>query len=226
MPSREEKLKKAKQREHELVAEQKRIAQGLEHAPHKARKPLERARAIVSRLLGKVRDRIDQLRGGGKVAMFDSIDISQIPASAKAVAGYTSGNWPTYPELVKHWPHAHRLSIAVTSSHDADCLDVEPGDATPTDAAAWVRRQQQRGVKRPVLYCSLSGAQTLLETLARAGIPRSNVRLWTAHYTGKAHLCSPACGFGLKASADATQWTDHALGRNLDESLCNGQFFN
>lgn len=157
--------------------------------------------------------------------MYDAVTVSEIPADAQAVAGYTSGNFPTWPELLKRFPHAHRLSIAINAGHDADCLDVEPGDATPADAAVWVKRQQARGVARPVLYASVSTMPTVLRELAAAGIHREHVRLWTAHYTGRAHLCSPACGFGFLETADATQWTDKALGRNLDESLCADTFF-
>jgi hypothetical protein len=70
----------------------------------------------------------------------------------------------------------------------------------------------------------LSNASSLLNTLAGAGIKRSDIRLWTAHYTFKPHRCTAACGFGFTGTADATQWTDKSLGRNLDESLCDDEF--
>jgi hypothetical protein len=161
----------------------------------------------------------------GPVVMFDSIVVSEIPKNAMAVAGYTSGRWPTYLELVKRFPKAQKLSIAVNASHDATCLDVEPGDAQNKDAAGWVRRQQRRGVKRPVIYTSVSNVAALLGVLRHQGVQRSEIRLWTAHYTGRSHLCSPACYQGMPTTADATQWTDKSGGRNLDESLCNGGFF-
>ena len=163
-------------------------------------------------------------RRWGQITMYDSIDIRQIPLDAKAVAGYVNGHWPTYNSLAK-WAFADRLSIAVTASADADCLDVEQGDATVDQAAAWVKRQQARGVYRPVVYTSVSQAALLLRTLARAGISRNQIRLWTAHYTFKPHRCSSSCGFGFWGTADATQYTDHALGRNLDASLCSPSFF-
>jgi hypothetical protein len=113
----------------------------------------------------------------------------------------------------------------VTSHADAECLDVEPGDATNDVAAAWVKRQIARGVKRPVVYTSLSNAAALLRALAAGGVPRTSVRLWTAHYTKFAHRCDPRCGFGMPTTADATQWTDRAFGRSLDQSLCADDFF-
>lgn len=161
---------------------------------------------------------------GQPFRMFDSITLDAIPKDAGAVAGYVNGAWPTFAEVQKRWPKAKHLSIAVTSSANAECLDVEPGDATPADAAAWVKRQIARGVKKPVVYTSVSQAQTLLAALAKGGIKRSDVRLWTAHYSGKPHLCDSSCGFGFLSKADATQFTDHSGGRNLDESYCAAGF--
>jgi hypothetical protein len=194
-----------------------------------ARRRTRAWRRIVAKRLRRLKEAVlrrRKRRERGPTAMFDSVDVSQLPADAAAVAGYTAGSWPTYPTLLKSFPHAHVLSIAIGSGYDADCLDVEPGDATPAVAAAWVKRQLLRGVKRPVVYTSVSGMDSLLATLAAAGIKRSQVRVWTAHYTFSAHLCGPrSCGQLRSTTADATQWTDKALGRNLDESLLAPGFF-
>jgi len=155
--------------------------------------------------------------------MFDAISVDQIPKDAQAVAGYTSGNWPTFPEVQRKFPRAHKLSIAISASHDADCLDIERGDASPSDAPGWVKRQMPR-VKRPVVYASRSDMPAVLRSLASGGLGRSRVRVWSAHYTYKPHICGPhTCGASFQA--DATQWTDKARGRNLDESLCTPNFF-
>ena len=160
------------------------------------------------------------------IQMFDTTTPDEVPTgNVQAVAGYVGGHWPTYARLAQDHPQAHHLSIAVNAHEDAECLDVEAGDATPDEAPAWVKRQQGRGVQRPVLYASVSAMAAVLAALARAGIDRSQVRLWTAHYTGHAHLCTARCGFGFRWTADATQWTDRALGRNLDESVCIDSFF-
>ena len=155
--------------------------------------------------------------------MYDSVTTGQIPQSAPAVAGYVGGNWPTYSGLEQRWPHAKHLSIAVNAGEDAECLDVENGDATPADCPGWYHRQIARGVVKPVFYCSAGVAASVIDTLIVAGIPRDRYRLWTAHYTFVAHLCGPKCG--VPTDADATQWTDRAAGRNLDESLCTDGFF-
>lgn len=154
--------------------------------------------------------------------MYDSIDISQIPADAGAVAGYVNGRWPTFTKLARF--KANRLSIAVSANADAACLDVERGDATPAQAPGWVHRQHERGEPRPVIYASRDAMGDVLRELAAGGIARGNVRLWSAHYGLGPHICGPVtCGAGFQA--DATQWTDKALGRNLDESLLADGFF-
>ena len=161
------------------------------------------------------------------VEMFDDVNVSLIPVDAVAVAGYVDGRWPTYNSLVKKFPHAqHKVSIAVFAKDDADVLDVEPGDAKISEAPAWVRRQHARGHKRPIVYTSLAYAPTLIATLKSAGFEYGvDYLLWSAHYTYKPHLCSPKCGLGMKVIAHATQWTDKAGGKSLDESLVSAEFF-
>src|SRR5947209_4017262 len=86
------------------------------------------------------------------LTMYDSVDLTQIPADARYVAGYVNGQWPTYAAAVKRWPRARVMSISISAGHDAECLDVEQGDAQPDEAAVWVFRQLVRGAKRPCLY--------------------------------------------------------------------------
>lgn len=154
--------------------------------------------------------------------MYDSVDVDQIPRDATAVAGYINGRWPTFRQLRRF--KANRLSIAVTADVDAACLDVETGDATPEQAPAWVRRQLARGQYKPVIYASRDNVPAVLAELNHAGINRSQIRLWTAHYGAGAHICG-GVSCGARFTADATQWTDKALGRNLDESLLADTFF-
>lgn len=178
-------------------------------------------------LFGKPPKRVDP------ILMYDSIDVTQIPRSAEAVAGYVNGKWKTFPELVAQWPdQTHKLSIAVASWADADCLDVERGDATNDVAPAWVKRQIARGVKRPALYSSVSNWPALEATLNRAGIRtrrtifgKPQVRRFTAHYGAGPHLCTSKCWRGFVGTADATQFDDKAFGRNLDASVCSPSFF-
>lgn len=156
--------------------------------------------------------------------MYDSVTVGEIPSNAVAVAGYVNGYYATMPKLATAFPHAKQLSVAVNVGADARCLDVERGDATPDQAPAWVKRQHARGITQPVVYTFLAQAQTLVSTLDAAGIHRSQYKLWIAHWTYQPHICTPKCGYGLRVNADATQWSNKALGRNLDASKCSPGF--
>lgn len=157
--------------------------------------------------------------------MYDAIEIGQIPAGPPAVAGYVDGRWPTAAALEARFPHAHLLTIATNPEHDADCLDIETGDAVPADAPGWLRRQQARGIQRPCLYASVSLMQSAVRPeLTEAGIARAAVRIWTAHYSGL-HICGASSCGELGFDADGTQWSDQAFGRDLDQSALVASFF-
>ena len=160
------------------------------------------------------------------ITMYDSIEVSQIPSTAAAVAGYVNGSWPTFAGLAAAFPHAYRLSIAVTADANAMVLDIETGDATVASAAGWYERQKALGLHRPCFYASASTMSAdLIPAIRVAGIPRSWLRLWSAHYTGQAHICGPSTCGETAIGMDGTQWTDSALGRNLDQSLLLSNFF-
>lgn len=198
------------------------------------RRAIAAGRARVARIVGfnkRRRRHIAKLEAAiyneQAVAMFDSTDVSQLPASAPAVAGYVNGAWPTFEQLVHDFPHAFKVSIDVNGTGIATILDVEPGDATNAGAAGWFKRRRSQGAPLLGFYTSVSNAPALIATLAAAGIKRSEYLLWTAHYTFTPHICGPhTCAWpGLAEGADATQWTDKALGRNLDQSMCHPHFF-
>lgn len=169
-----------------------------------------------------------------KMVMFDDVTVSLIPRNAEAVAGYSDGHYQTWKQILKDFPDAKHLQIAVFGQDNGDCLDVEPGDASIAQAAAWVKRQlagwskKHHDVSLPVVYTSSSWAQNLVDELSKSGLKQGkHYLLWTAHYDPALgeHLCSSKCGFGLRTTADATQFTDHALNRSLDESICSPGFF-
>lgn len=154
------------------------------------------------------------------ITMYDSVDVSQIPANPQAVAGYVGGYWPNYSLLVKKFPHALHKSIAINASENADILDVEIGDAVPADAPGWVKAQLRlHPTVRPGVYANASTMPSVVQELSAAGLNSSHYTLWVAHYTG----VQPSYPF--EQGADAVQFTDHALGRNLDESICDSRFF-
>jgi hypothetical protein len=163
------------------------------------------------------------------LTMADSIYAANLPPGYGAYAGYVNGNWPDFGQIAVRNPSAYLLPIAVTSSADATCLDIETGDAAAADAPAWVRRQFARGIGRPVLYSSVSNMPAVLSVLSGAGISRASVRLWSAHYGAGQHICGPySCKWPGVPPMDGTQWTDSAPGMNgskIDASVLTDGFF-
>lgn len=158
------------------------------------------------------------------VTMYDDVNVSALPPGAAAYAGYVDGAWANYGAIKARFPHAKVLSIAVFPSADAECLDVEAGDATVSQIYGWFKRQQAAKVWKPVIYSSVSNISSIAATMNANGFARSSYRLWSAHYS-YTHICGPSTCRLTSASCDATQWTDHALGRSLDESECSPGFF-
>lgn len=133
--------------------------------------------------------------------------------------GYVDGHWPSAEAMRERFPDAQVVTCATRSSSRAAVLDVEAGDADELDAVRWLTRMRAFGMPRPCLYVQLSSVPSLVDVLATHGQPRASYRLWTAHWTGRAHLCShELCGAPLVA-AGATQYAGAAQGHPWDTSL-------
>lgn len=174
------------------------------------------------------------------ITMADDIYATNLPPGYAAYAGYVNGWWPDFIPISQRNPTAYLLPIAVTASADATCLDIENGDATASQAPAWVQRQLARGIARPVVYSSISNMPSVLSALAGAGIARASVRLWSAHYEWQStnandpanqHICGPfSCKYqgASTPSCDGTQWDDKQPGLNgsqIDVSVLLSSFF-
>jgi hypothetical protein len=146
---------------------------------------------------------------------YDSVTLGAIPHNPQVVFAYDDGLYSDLAVARRLFPHAHVFSIAVRAEDNGDFLDIERGDAVVSDAHNWLARQLHRGVWRPGLYGSLSIMGQITDAIRSLGLTREQYRLWSAHYTGMPHI-EPGC--------DGTQWTDKALGRNLDESLLHATF--
>jgi hypothetical protein len=159
--------------------------------------------------------------------MYDDVTLSLLPPGAYAYAGYVNGRFANFGALKAKFPKAHLLDISVFAGGDATCLDVETGDATIGQVFGWFKRQQARGIHRPVIYTQASNLGHLYLTMQANGFARGTYRVWSAHYTKSAHFCgASSCGFSIGGTdADATQWTDVSHGRSLDESLLADNFF-
>ena len=152
------------------------------------------------------------------LALYDSTEAARVPPYAQAVAGYLNGEWPSFEPLRARFPRARAVSITVRSDTPGMVLDVENGDATPTEAAAWARWQRDRGVALPALYCALDTVPALEVALRAQQLQRREVRLWTAHWTGKPHICDRSCAPFITERPGATQWRSLAA-RGYDQSL-------
>jgi hypothetical protein len=159
------------------------------------------------------------------ILMFDDVTVDLLPGGFEYYAGYTDGIFANLAALRARFPSAHILTIAVKSADIAECLDVEPGDATNADAAGWYKMVLGHGVTKPCLYTMASNADALVDAMTKAGIGRSAFRLWTAHYGQGEHLCGPTTCRETQFAADATQFTQNAEGKVLDESTCLDTFF-
>jgi hypothetical protein len=146
------------------------------------------------------------------ITMYDSVSVGSLPAGAAAYAGYTDGAYANASAIQARFPHATVLTISVYAGGPGSALDVEPYDATDSQAATkWYS----------VYYASVSNAEALVNMLAAHGIARSSYKLWTAHYTGVEHLCGAGCGYPA-VHADGTQY---ASNNSFDTSLLADDFF-
>jgi hypothetical protein len=153
----------------------------------------------------------------------------------EAVAAYGNGKFANFKAAKKEFPGSHVLEIDVSGEGIGNTGDFEAGDMAYSHAGAWAKARLKAGVKRPVIYFSASNWQEVMGSLKAAGVDRKDVRIWTAHYTGRPHLCSPACkNLGITGRADATQWGSAQAsgtlpkpyaGRNVDVSKTAPKFF-
>jgi hypothetical protein len=144
--------------------------------------------------------------------IYDSVTPSSIPAGHQ-VATYANG---TYAASAKSVAGRGNVLWIDTNGSDprANVLDVEPGDATPSGAAQWVKAKlsgQRNSVA--IVYTMLSDWQAVKGYVG--GLPswmRSKVRYWIADPTGVAHVVS---------GSNATQWY---WGQNYDITTANPGF--
>lgn len=147
--------------------------------------------------------------------MYDATNPSVIP-DGPLLAGYINGKWPSYFQIAIDHPQSTVLTITVKAHNPdgsyviADILDIESGDATPSEAPGWT--QAMRTLHRPIIanYCSrLATWPGTKAAYLSDGVPTPD--FWIADYTGQPHLLPDTV---------ATQWTDHD--NEYDISQTNG----
>lgn len=150
--------------------------------------------------------------------MYDSVDVSSLPAGGNIYAGYADGLYQNVSAIVARFPDTPVLTIDVTGSGAAQALDVENGDATVSEIDPWLTDHAIKGVvfTLPVIYMSVDTAASAFPSNHPNGC-----LLWTAHYSYVNHICGPgSCGL-LPYDADMTQWTDNPPNNPYDTSAVN-----
>jgi hypothetical protein len=129
--------------------------------------------------------------------IYDSVTPSSIPAG-KNVAVYGNGayqaSWSDVAGRGKVlWIDVHGNNTG------CDALDVEPGDATPAEAAAWVKAKlSSQPNSKPIVYTMRSWWPAVTASMnSLPGWMHSHVKYWIADPTGYEHILP---------GADATQW--------------------
>lgn len=158
------------------------------------------------------------------IVFFDDVDVSLLP-QADYYAGYLDGIFANIAAIYAKYPMAGILTIDVKGTTVADCLDVEAGDATNDQVVHWFKLSLSGGITKPCVYSSVSNIDTLVGLFNGAGIPRTAYRLWSAHYGSGSHICGPTTCRETHTACDATQFTDTANNRSLDESVALSNFF-
>lgn len=117
--------------------------------------------------------------------MYDAVTATNVPKDAKIVAGYINGKYQSYPDLVREFPDAIHVSIAVSADADAQVLDCENFDASPEQCPAWAERQRARG-QIPTVYMNASTWPAVRSAFVAQKVSEPNY--WVANYDGIAEV--------------------------------------
>lgn len=116
--------------------------------------------------------------------MYDSVDVSKIPRTAKMVAGYVNGRYKNYDILRAQFPDAICVPIATQASvNDGIVLDVERYDATPQQAPDWVQRRRALGFD-PTVYTPFFQWSVVRQEFRKQSVPEPNY--WVAKWDNSA----------------------------------------
>lgn len=149
---------------------------------------------------------------------FDAINATNIPASARIVAGYVDGLYAWSAAGWARFPNAVKVRIAVFSStDDGHVLDVEPGNATPAQSVDWVLMRRKAGVD-PTVYMNTSTWATVRSAFQARKVTEPHY--WVAQYdgiavipagaVGKQYVDDEALGYDLSVFADYWPGVDPA----------------
>jgi hypothetical protein len=144
--------------------------------------------------------------------IYDSVSASSIPAGQHA-AVYSNGAYQASTASVAGRPSVVWIDTN-GSNTSANALDVEPGDATPAGAAAWVSAKLTAHPNQDAIVYTFKSdwGQVKADINALPGWMHGHVKYWIADPTGTEHVLP---------GSTATQWY---WGPNYDISTANPGF--
>lgn len=117
--------------------------------------------------------------------MYDSVNANAIPTNAQLVAGYVHPSGYTWSDAAwARFPNSVHVKITPqvsTTGIGIHVLDVEKGDATPSQAPGWVEAQRRLG-QDPTVYCSSSAWPAVQAAFNATGV--AHPHYWIAAYPG------------------------------------------
>jgi hypothetical protein len=130
--------------------------------------------------------------------LYDSVTPSAIPSSSQAVAVYANGHYAASPSQVGKRGLTLWIDVNGSSPH-ADVLDVEPGDATPSQAAAWVEQKLNASPNSTAIIYTMRSQWGAVQAAVShlAWWMPSHTKYWIADPTGVPHVVP---------GSQATQW--------------------
>lgn len=93
---------------------------------------------------------------------------------------WSQGDWNLFPNATKV------EIVKKASSNFGHVLDVEPGDATPSQAPGWVNMRRRSGLLTPTIYCNLSTWPTVQKAFNDQGV--AHPLYWIAQYNDVKNL--------------------------------------
>jgi hypothetical protein len=145
--------------------------------------------------------------------IYDSITPNDIPSGQQVVATYGDGPHPTSRSLVSGRKTVMWISVT-GRDYGASVVDVEPGNATPAEAASWAWHKLHSSPDAVArIYTMLNEWPAVRAAVASFPAPvRARIHWWIANPTGQPHIVP---------GSDATQWY---WGRSYDITTASPDF--
>lgn len=145
----------------------------------------------------------------------DSVSPAGMQAGLDVYCYYAAGTFANGTAVKAHFPGKQYMGIVPRLGMGrASCLDVETGDASPSDARTFVAQWQPIAgeTDKPVIYANLSTMFAVKAALA--SFARSKYYLWVAHWTGVPAIPAGYDGvqYASNASEDKDTFMDYMFG--------------